>query len=69
LTNFQRGPKGGTIFDAPITLYVSGRGWVTSWSEVHEPPGGIVKRGYERPATDDEIFIAQMLTKEGLSHD
>lgn len=43
-----------------ITAYVAGRGWVTSWSEVKSVHGGIGKWAYERPATDDEVFVAQM---------
>ena len=48
------------IYDKPHTLYVSGRGWVTYWTEVGSINGAILKRGIERPATSDEVFVAQM---------
>lgn len=55
----DKGPNGGELYDLPVTVHVSGRGWVTGWSEVFFG-GGIQKRMYERRATDAEVFTAQM---------
>lgn len=58
------GPRGGELYEEPITLYIRTKGWITCWTEIHTPGGAIVKRAYERKATDDEVFTAQM-NKEG----
>lgn len=48
------------IYSKQQTLYVPNRGWVTCWTEVGDINSAILKRGIERPATDEEVFAAQM---------